>query len=595
MATFKRDIADPNLSFSGGSVRSSGSRGGGGSTTSALNALATVAKVGFDKYGGKKATKAGEEISGKNETHVEAGKAVQEATMLQGMFEDDTKLNQGRPPTKNELKDFQDETFGGLLTNQKRIQQAVEAGAITSSEGNARLGALRSEALANPLIAAHQDQLDNILYKSTGGAAPSHGLIDSTPYEQQQAQEAAIRSEAAIKLGVAAQGLIQSGVASSESSAMKLIGKAQKAGLEKKILDTKRTEKNLNSEDAFASQQLNVENYSVEGYKLVQTWITAGGTAANQDGLLANLDVLHRESLADLRKTAPFMTPGNYTAAEKQLVAQKASLETLMKDRSATENIGRALTETQAAMDRQNQEFELSLTKALPYLQAFNNYGGQEGVGFYMRMATGDNKMSDKVLENMSPMLKTLKGMNQKALASFVEDKTQEFEDKTVTKLPADTKAFMGEMLTQQGGFKVLAGRMEEFPEDTLRKVSQSDMNLRSIVNSREWMNLSTTAEGKELIRAAVKGGASSAKVSTIGQFGTVPSKVSVVQRDKQVGGKSAGTPFTIDTFGVETSDTYKQQVVSAYQLAKVKPELWQDEYDSIDSYLTANFAIGGQ
>jgi len=594
MASFKRDVADPNLSFSGGSTPRGGGSRGPSSTSAGLEVLGQVAKIGMEAYGAKKATKAGEEISGQNETHVEAGKAVQEATMLQGMFEDDTKLNQGRPPTKNELNDFRDETFGNLLTNQKRIQQAVEAGAISSSEGNARLGKLRAEALSNPLTAAHQDKLDNILFKSTGGAAPSNGLITSTPYEQQQAREAENRAAGEAQLMVASESLLQSGVVPSISAAKTLIGQSQQAKLQKSVLDTKRLNKTMNSEDAFSSQQLNLEDYSVEGYKAVQTWLTAGGNAADQDGLVANLDLLHRTALSDLRKNAPFMTPGNFTTAEKQLTTQQASLNTLMKDRSATENITKVFNEVQVKMDRQNQKFELKLTQALPYLQAYNKYGGQEGVGFYMRLATNDNQMSDKVLEHMSPIMRTLKKLDMDARAVFTGQQFETFEDPTVLQLPADTKAYFGEILTQQGGFKVLLGRLEDQPEDTIRKVGQSDMNLRSIVNSREWMNLSNTDQGKELIRASVKGGASSAKVSTIGQFGTVPSKVSVTQRDKQVGGKTEGTPFTIDTFGVETSATYKQQVVSAYQLAKIKPELWQNEYDNIDEYLTANFAIGG-
>ena len=599
MASFKRDIADPNLSFSGGSAPRGGSSRGSSSTSAGLEVLGQVAKIGIEAFGAKKATKAGEEISGQNETHVEAGKAVQEATMLQGMFEDDTKLNQGRPPTKNELKDFQDETFGSLLTNQKRIQQAVELGALSSAEGNARLNSLRSEALSNPLIAAHQDKLDNIFYKSTGGAAPSHGLIDSTPYEQQQAQEAAIRSEAAVKLGVAAQGLVQAGVAASEEIAMTLIGQAQEASLKKQILDTKRTERNLNSEDAFASQQLNLTNYATEGYKIVQGWVAGGGKAESQDGLIAEIDVLHRNSMADLRKTASFMTPGDFAAAEKQLVAQKASLESLMKDRSATENITRVLNETQVAMNKQNQALELEIMRVMPYLIPFNKHGGQEGVGFAIRVATGTSKLSDKVLAHLNPLFSNLNRLSQGDRAEVTMEMVNQLTDGSVREMTTDAKAFVGEVYTQQGGFKQLLGMMADIPgnspEDTLRKVSQSDMNLRSIVNSREWMNLSTTPEGKELIRAAVKGGASSAKVSNIGTHGNVPRRVSVTQRDKVAGGRTTGTPFTLDTFGVPTTDTYKQQVVSAYQLAKVKPELWQDEYESIDEYLTANFAIGGQ
>lgn len=594
------------------------------SSAATANLVGTLAQLGAKAYGTYAAKKAGNEIGG-NETYEAAGIAADQAKQeLEGLST--TKASeQGHDITMDQARDLKDAVFGKVLSNQKRIQSALSRGLITSTEATARLSVLRNEALSNPLIAPYQDQLDNALYTTTGGAG---NTFSSTAQElaAQAKQKGALAATEETQKQVTS--MIQTGIAANEKQALNYIAQTEEQKRQIEFLAYKKSQLSLTSQEVYASNQIFQTQQAASAFSIISSFQNRGGLANEKQSVQLQL-VRDGEMTKQAIRAQAFDKKGNLLVEPDQLASQISEVDKrvqefskMIDDQSGTKKLQDQVAQMTSAMDLKGTTIQVDLAKRLPLLYALKDSPIIQK--WYIDNVTDTNKLATNWQTATNPIKRMLASYPISELNDKVSTANESFlgggaPDNVQGQILSDT-------LTARGATAAVDKAHSDHPDETLKNLSNIPFTIKSIANNDEWKRRASTPEGVDQLAAIVEGAASRALVSSIyepdrqGAYAptngvrnryqlkpgfAIPEEVSVVRNEKPAvvvpkgyGGRGSGNnvgkkyeEWTIDTKGVIVSNAYKSELVNAYKLGTEQPAIWNEDFKSIDEWLNHLFA----
>lgn len=616
MPDYTMQIQGPNL---GGLDQGVSPVNRGGSRAATADLIGTLGKIGAQLYGTNQANKAGKAIGGEGETYEAAGLAADAASTELAGLQSDKSSYQGHDVTPDQAKDLRNQVFGRVLTNQKRIQSALDRGLISSTEATARLNVLRNEALANPLVAPYQDQLDNALYKTTGG---SGSTFAATAAEQQAAASKKGQLAAVEETQKQVTTMIQTGVAANEKQALNLIAQDDAQKRTVAYLSYKRDKLGLDSQEVFAANQVFQQQQAASAYTTISTWQAQGGLANQKQQIQLKL-VADGEATKQAIRTHAFDKNGNLVVNQDALAAQLAEVDKrtkdfvgMLDDQSGTKKLLDQTAQLTAAMDLKGTEVNVDLAKRLPVLYALKDQPVFQK--WYIDNVTGTNKLATEWQTSSNPIKKILAGYPTSELNDRVAQSADTFMQGG--NLDPTNATVLSHTLQTRGASAVVDNAYKNQPEQTLKNLRNIPFLIKDIAGNREWESKASTPEGRDQLAAVVESAASRALVSSVyepDRYGTyqkqdsgrryqidpkfeVPSNVKVIQNKEPVnvgGGRGNGNTvgkkfeeWTIDTGGVIVSDMYKSELVNAYKLGTAQPSVWNEDFKTMDDWLNHLF-----
>ena len=605
MASFTRELEAAQTGFTAITPsRPVQSRGGETMDKAIVDAIG----LGVKTFGQHKARKAGERIAGEGESFESAEKAVLaggeslESRLAAANNAQEGTISLGR------TQDFRKEVFDKVLINKKRIAEAIRTGQISSSEGNARMMALRGEALSNPFIAGFQGELDDVLFETTGGQATA-AFFGATASEQEAAADREGELKAVQEQGEARQALISSGMASSDSQANKIILNEQKRNQVKREMEFRKEKMIYDSDDSRVMGQLAITEYNKEGFVTVQKWIAEGGTAEGQTALLGQLDAQHRIAMQELRTSQKdiegniIMDSATFENLEADINSTFEGFKELAADQSKAKGLGRAITEIQARLDKDNLTLEADMLRLYPIIakiQFANKMGGQIFVDHFIRVMSGSNKLLADFDAKRSPAMAALSKMAKSEKTAVIVETLKD----VVESDPKDVKPITNELLGASVGkdYAFAAQLVGIDREAGLAKLANMRFKMNDLFNNPSWK--SGMGADPEIGNAAIRGAVAksvgeefSAGIAR-GETGWVKPK-RIELSPKVSGGGSTIIPFvsiplkqtwSIDTFGAPVSDSYKESMVYAMRLGLKNEALWKGEFDTVEDWMNDLF-----
>ncbi len=615
MADFRRNIQDPSLSGLDQSAVRPVSNGNAGEAA----AIGQVLQQAAGLYGQYKAKVEGQKLGGEGENYEQAGLAADQAgSQLESLFGKKS-AETGADVTADQAQDLRNEVFGKILNNQKRIQAALSRGLISSTEATARLNVLRNQALSNPLVAPYQDQLDNALYKTTGGSGTTFA---ATAEETANAAAQKGRLQAIEETEKQVTSMLSTGIASDRKQALGLI--AQTAQIERDLqnFSVKKAALGASSNEVYAQGQRLATMQSSSAYGRISDWARRGGDAKETQSILSSL-TMEAEQVKQAIRASAFDENGKLVIDSDTLsksladVDQRVSDYTrMLQDQSGTKALVDMTAQRTAALAYQSQTIQIEVAKYAPVFYAMKD--NPVASSWLWNNAVNQNELSTAWQKSTSPLLRYMGEIDN---ASRMQ-KTMDAADNFRKGAPVDETggAVLGSTLPNKGGKAVVDEAYKANPEQTLKTLSNSPFTLKSIYENAEWRKGANTPEGIEQVNAVIEGAASRALISSIYEPATydrtaagvrgsssarpsfeVPTEVVVKRNTKPAatgggrgGGNTVGRKFeewTIDTKGVRVSDQYKSEVVNAYKLGTENPQLWNAEFESVDAWVNSLFA----
>ncbi len=604
MPDYSAQISDPNLSGLGVSpvnVSKGDYRAAGAA------ALTQVLSLAASAYGQSKAKKAGQQIGGEGETFESAGQAAEQAKKeVEDLIRGKTEII-GADPSQEQVADLKKQVFDRVLTNQKRLQAALKRGAISSTEATARLNVLRNEALSNPLVAAYQDELDNALYVTTGGAGNTFG---KTAEEIRQATVDKAQLEALAETEKQISGLINTRVAASRDQALNIIAQQQQHQANMAFYEEKKARIGVTSDEAYAASQTLTTAQASSAYGRIAQWVSSGADAKQISSIRLSLAEEGEQIKAAIRKSA--IGKNGETLVDSNTLRQQidevdknvSQFSRMLDDQSATKQLVDVMAQRTAALDYQNQTINIELAKIAPMFVALkdNQAAGQ----WLWDNAINVNQMRTQWQESSNPLLKMIGRLSPQEGARVVTG----VSDKIVNGSPLDNddKAISAELLTQKGATAAVDEGYKKNPDQVIKNLSETPFQLKQINSNLEWLAKAKTPEGKEQVSAIVAGSARRAITSSFNDSAgeddwvvvgrgakikekrtpyRVPEKVLVRPKKNVVNNVET---WDIDTGGIWVNDAYKSELVNAYKLGTATPSLWNDRFETIDDWLNSLF-----
>lgn len=591
----------------------------GGANAAAAALVSTVGKIGANIYGSSQAKKAGAAIGGEGETYEAAGLAADAAsTELEGL-RSDKQSYQGSDVTPDQAKDLRDQVFGRVLTNQKRIQSAVDRGLISSTEATARLSVLRNEALSNPLVAPFQHELDNALYKTTGGSGTTFA---ATAAEAQAAAQKKGQLAAIEETQKAVTGLITTGLAANETQALSLIAQddAQKRSIA--FMNQKKEALGLNSQEVYAANQVFQQAQATTAAQTIASWQASGGDANQKQQLQLKLVNDGEVTKTNIRNHA-YDKSGNLIVTADVLASQLAEVDKrtkdfvgMLDDQSGTKKLMDTVAQLNASMSLKSAEVNVDLAKRFPVLYALKDQPVVQQ--HFLNTLTSTNTLKTKWISSSNPIMKAIAQLPNSELNDKVASAQTSFINGAPT--TSESVGILSTTLLEKGGAKTVDAVYGNHPEATLTTLRNTPFLIKDVATNTEWLQKASTPEGRDQLAAVVESAASRALVSSVyepDRYGSyqkqtsgrryqidpkfeVPAVVTVTQNPQPIntgGGRGNGNAvgkkyeeWTIDTGGVIVSDLYKSELVNAYKLGTTQPSVWNEDFKTMDEWLNHLF-----
>lgn len=610
MPNYETQIQGPNL---GGLSQGYSSVQRGGSSQAVAELLTTAVGYAAKAYGSSEAKKAGKAIGGE-ETYEAAGLVADQASEELAGLAADKSTYQGRDVTKDQAKDLRNQVFGRVLTNQKRIQSAVDRGLISSTEATARLSVLRNEALSNPLIAPYQNELDNALYTTTGGSGTTFA---ATAEENRAAAKKKGELAALEETQKQVSGMIQTGVATNEKQALNYISQLEAQKRQMAFLDEKRATLGLTSQEVYAANQTFQTQQATEGYSAIVQWQASGGDANQKQQLqlkLVNDGELTKQSI----RARAFSKDGQLLIQAEQLAAQIAEVDKrtkeftdMLNDQSGTQKLTDQIAQMNAAMDLKGTQINVDLSKRLPVMYALKDQPVAQK--WFIDTVTGTNKLKNEWMLSTNPIMKVIAGLPDSELNDKVSAAGEKFLNGGA--LDNTDSAIASTTLLQRGGAGSADTAYSNNPEQTLKALTDIPFTIKGVANNDEWKRKASTPEGKDQLAAVIQGAASRVVLASAYKAGAqesssryggqaslpIPTEI-VVRREEPsaVANKmlmqgatrkpASYATWKIDTKGVPVSDEYRSEVANAYRLGESNPEVWQEDFATIDAWISHLF-----
>jgi hypothetical protein len=601
MPEYSTGISAPNL---GGLTAPSRPIAQTSDTAAFAQVLGQALGLGAQAYGRKKAQAAGKEIGGEGESFTQAedvaGKAAAE---FQSIFKQKEEA-QGGDVTEGQVADLKKQVFDKVLTNQKRIQAALRSGAITSTEANARINVLRNEALSNPLVAPFQDELDNALFVTTGGAGTTFAKT-AAEVEAATVKKAQLEALEATEKQVTS--MLLTKVAGSRQQALNIIAQQQQHQANMAFYEEKKARLGVTSQEAYAASQTLVTAQSSSAYGTIAQWVQQGGDAKQVAPIRMKLVQEGEQIKQSIMKSARGSN-GELLVSEDTLRAQinevdkrTEAFSAMLDDQTATKTMIDVMAQRQAVLDTKNQSIQIELSNAIPVFMAMKD--NPVASEWLWNNAVNMDQMLTKWQEESNPLLKTIGKLSPEQASKTV----METNEKVVMGKPLETsdREIAAQMLVQRGGTAAVDEAFKKNPEQTIKMLSETPFRTRDIYNSREWIKKASTDEGREQVNAVIEGASSRAILSSMsdaarpkgGKF-KAPDSVKVTKNKPVLTNKNTMVQrqeesWSIDTGGIYVNDQYKSEIINAYKLGTEVPSLWDDKYDSIDLWINDLFTRG--
>lgn len=561
-----------------------------------------VLGLAANAYGRSRAVAAGRRIGGEEESFAEAGVVATQAQEELDILRVQGKET-GADVTPEEVDDYKKEVFDRLLTNQKRISSALSRGLISSTEATARLGVLRNEALANPLIAPFQDQLDNALYRTTGGSGTTFAKTAA------EAEAATVRKAELAALEQTEQqvsGMLQTGIASSRKQALSIIAQQQQSAANIAYYNEKKARIGATSQEAYAASQTLATAQASSAYSQVAQWISTGGNAEQAQSLRMGFMAEGEQVKNAIRQAATgrngelLVDSDTLTRQLNEVDVRVQSYSRMLDDQSATKGLMDVMAQRTAALDFKNQEIQIELSKIVPLFMAMkdNQVAGQ----WLWDNSIGVNKMRNEWMIGTNPVLK----MIAKLSPQDTQEQVVRVSDKVVNgqALEGDEADVAASLLVQKGGTAAIDESYKADPKQTITNLRNIPISAANISDNNEWLTKARTPEGKEQVMAVINGAASRAIISSMNERAremqeegktpnyTAPTQVKVQQvTEGSLTNRGGQTKrWAVDTGGIGVSDTYRKEVVNAYKLGTKVPSLWNEDFATIDEWINSMF-----
>lgn len=614
MAEFSRSIQGPDLRGLGAPARQPV-----GDSRAATAQLATALLTGAAGFAGNvMAQRAGRRIGGEGESLQEASSQVALADQeLQGLIAQEQDAV-GGPVSPEQAEDLRKEVFDRVLRNQKRIRSALERGLISSTEANARMDVLRNQALSNPLIAPFQNQLDNALYRTTGGS----GTFGATAAELEAQAQAKGNLAAAEEAAKETSRLMRIGVAASEQQARNIMAQMEEYRMRAQYYSDKKALLGLTSQEVYAMSQMLGSQQAASALNTIAEWSQAGGDAQAKQGIQLRL-VQEGEAIKNAIRNNAFDDEGNLLVEESTLRSQLEEVDRrvsqyteMLNDQSGTQHLMNVIGQRNAALDYETQTIQIELAKYAPLLYALKDQPPAQQ--WYWDFVTAGQGLATKWSKASNPVLQWVAKLHPEEITKTASDSASTFiEGGKLTEVEA---AVVGDALTRKGGTNAVDAAMENAPDQTLRNLREVPVRLRDLYGNNEWLSKARTPEGSEQVGEIVKGAANRAIISSMYNTTrretaeeaeargsnrrrwsvpamTIPRTVQVTQKAPsrsnipRLFAGEAKVDWIIDTGGVPVSDEYKSEIVNAYKLGTQAPNLWNEDFETIDEWINHLFA----
>lgn len=604
MADLRMGISGPDLGGLSPSLspRQSGSYGQAlGQLGMAIGQAVGSYQAGRDR---KNALAAAEDLTGEDETYEQAGTAVDESVSL---FKDLRKEREasGQALTEDQILDLKNQTLNKTLDSHRRIERALARGLISSTEANARLHRLRSEALANPLIAAYADEFDNVLYKVTGGA---DNPFAKTAEELEGAADQKGRLEAIEAVAKQEQELVRSGAVATPEAARAFVSASFQYELQKKQFEAKKASLGVTSQEAYAVAQNMLTQSSASAYGTISSWVKQGANSALIPDLQMQIQQDAEMMKAQIRQAA-IDRNGNLIMEEstlarllKEVDDNAAFMSQLPVNQSDTKRLVAEFDKRQAAFNIENQAHLIEFAKAAPLVVALQSVPHASDWVFNHQLNI--EKHQTEWAESANPLLKLIAQKHPSEAA----DDVRRTQDKLVKNqdLNDEEKALASALLTSKGGAGIVKHLRETYGADYDLRLRDIPVTVTSVLNSSEWNAYARDKTSRYDLTAIIQGAAQRAIMASLNEVTSqdpnaaiaVPKKVKVTKNDPYLNrvdglpptGLPVRTGYKVDTFGVKTGKAYNTEVAAAYEMGRKYPQIWQGDFDSVDDWLSSLF-----
>lgn len=627
MPEFKKNIGGPNLGSIPG-VRAVKPHDSGAAVAQVAGQLL---QTGLQVGGRAAAQKAGRSIAGQEETAVGVDKALTQAS---NELEMDVLMggDQGQDLSAAQLEDIKKSKFDEVLGTQKRLKSALSRGLISSTEANARINMLRNEALANPLVAMFQGELDNQLFPSGAGGTKGGakgGIFGATQAEQEAAGAAKGRVEAAEKK--AKEVALIEGAGFGKPAAEALWQRGRIAEEKAKALKAKADAFNYNKKDYATSSKFVAHETGVQAYSIFSEAVKSGGTTEDVNKAIAKLEALKLQAEGVLtqgmrNKEGVVVGDGSdFETANGSITKSVNHFSKLLKEDFAKAKVlAKQLEEKVNGTAIQTHDTLQALYGGNRVFAALMNSGNQElsklGIeivseidGTKNRLKGVSNKLFGRVIE----------GLSSEELGENVAESVKDValggdEGKTDAEKEEALNYFSVVAVTKSGPALAASSYGQGRDEEVDDKFFNSPIAIDQVGNSRWWNSYARTdpnalraldqmIEGaaarsqtlqfathkkKQVTKRSRKGGLSSRSTETV-STGGIPQTVVVTPISKGKRGRG-GVSYSINSGGVTLTDEYKKNITSAYKLGAAHEGLWKKDFDNVDQWINSMFAEGG-
>lgn len=626
MPEFRREIGGANLGNIPG-VRAVKPHDSGAATAKIAD---TLLKTGLQVGGRAAAQKAGRSIAGQEETAAGVDKALTQAS---NELEMDVLMggDQGQDLSAAQLEDIKKSKFDEVLGTQKRLKSALSRGLISSTEANARINMLRNEALANPLVAMFQGELDNQLFPSGAGGTKGgakDGIFGATQAEKEAAGAAKGRVEAAEQKSKEVS-LIE-GAGFTKPAAEALWQRGRIAEEKAKALKAQADAFNYNKKDYTANSKFVAHETNVQAYSIFSEAVKSGGSPEAVNNAIAKMEALKLQAEGVLtqgmrNKEGVVVGDGaDFETANGSITKSVNHFSKLLKEDFAKAKVlAKQLEEKVNGTAIQTHDTLQALYGGNKVFAALMNSGNQElsklGIeivseidGTKNRLKGVSNKLFGRVIE----------GLSSEELGANVAEAVKDVslggdEGKTDEEKEESLNYFSVVAVTKSGPALAAASYGQGRDEEVDDKFFNSPIAIDQIGNSRWWSSYARTdpnalraldqmIEGaaarsqtvqfsthkkKQVTKRSRKGGLSSRSTETV-STGGIPQTVVVTPIAKGKRGRG-GVSYSINSGGVVLTDEYKKNITSAYKLGVAHEGLWNKDFDNVNQWINSMFAEG--
>jgi regulator of replication initiation timing len=604
MADLRIGIAGPNL---GGLAPSLSPRQSGVDLQAASQigqALGQMVGMYGQNRDRKNAIARAEDLTGEDETYEEAGAAVDESVALFRNLQQEREAT-GQALTEDQVLDLKNQTLTKTLDSHRRIERALARGLISSTEANARLHRLRSEALANPLMAAYSKEFDNVLYKVTGG---SENPFAKTAEELEGAAEQKGRLEAIEAVEKQEQELVRAGAVATPEAARAFVASTFQFDLQKRHFDAKKAELGVTSQEAYAVAQNMLTQSSAVSYGAISSWVKQGANAALIPDLQLQIQQDAEAMKAQIRQAA-IDRNGNLIMEEATLARLLAEVDTnaafmsqLPTNQSDTKRLVAEYDRRQASFNIENQAHLIEFAKAAPLVVALQSIPHASDWVFNHQINI--EKHQTEWAASANPLLKLI----AKKQPSEAADDVRRTQEKLVKnqEMNDEEKALASVLLTSKGGASIVKHLRDTYGSDYDLKLRDIPITVTSVLNSSEWNAYARDKTSRYDLTAIIQGAAQRAIMASLNEVTSqdpkaaiaVPKKVKVTKNDPYLNrvdglpptGLPIRTGYKVDTYGVKTGKAYNSEVAAAYEMGRKYPQIWQGDFDSVDDWLSSLF-----